>query len=101
MARHQYQAALVRRTDQIDGQIRRASQWLLDEHVLARAQRAHRQVVMGGHRSDDRNRIDAVVVEHLVEVLRLADGREAPPESVEQPPGADRTSRRPPPRPTR
>ena len=58
-------------------------QWLLDEHVLARGQRAHRQVVMGGHRSHHRDRIEALVVQHLVEVLRLADGREAPPESVE------------------
>ena len=59
-------------------------QRLLDEYVLARAQRAHRQVVMRGHGSGDRNGIDALVVQHLVEVLGLADGGEAPPEIVEQ-----------------
>ena len=39
---------------------------------------------MGRYRSDHSNRIHAVVLEHLVEVLRLADAREAPAKRFEE-----------------
>ena len=44
-----------------------------------RLERAHRQVVVCGHRSDHCNRIDALVRQQLVDVLCLADGRKRRP----------------------
>ena len=46
--------------------------------------RPHRQIVMGGNRSHHRDRIQAVVVEHLVELLRPADGWEPAPQGLER-----------------
>ncbi len=57
---------------------------LLDQHVLARLERALRERVVRGHRSGDDDGVDRVVGEHLVEVAGDPGARIARGEAVAQ-----------------
>ena len=55
---HQDETALRRFVDQRHRLLRRGRHRLLDQHVLARAQRRHRKIEVRGHRRGDRHGVD-------------------------------------------
>src|SRR5262249_14018181 len=54
---------------------------LLDQHVLAGAQRLHRQLEVRRHRGGDDHRVDPRVVQQIAEVAGRADGPVARPDA--------------------
>ena len=75
VARHQDEAALIGSLGQLYDLLRRRSQRLLDENVLPRVERCHREREVSGNRSRDRHRVERLVLQHLLEVHRAGDPR--------------------------
>jgi hypothetical protein len=72
VARHQYASVLLRTRDELLD-LAAGQRWrLLDEHVLARFERALRELRVRHDRRRDNDRLQRVVGEHLVEVGRKA-----------------------------
>ncbi len=84
VAGHQHDAGPIREVDQIEALGGGRGQRLLDEDVLAGLQCGRGQVVMRGHGRGDHHGVDAVIGDHLREVLRRADGGIAPFDRLER-----------------
>src|SRR5579884_320579 len=84
VARHQHEVPRRRELDEL-GHLGRAHRGrLLDQHVLARLERLLRERVVRRHRRRDHDRVDAVVGEHLGEVVGRARLRVARGEALAQ-----------------
>ena len=70
VADHQHQAALVGELDEALGRGGVLSERLLDEAVLARLERPLGELGVGRDRGGDRDRVEVVVGEQVVEVGR-------------------------------
>jgi hypothetical protein len=78
VARHEDQLALLGHGDQVLALLHGARHRLLDEHVLARLERAPAQVVVGGDRGCEQDAVDLRVVQDRLKLGDALHVREAP-----------------------
>ena len=72
VARHEHEVALLGERDELVHLGAAHRRWLLDEHVLARLERALGEGVVLRHVGRDRDRVEALVLQQVVERLRPA-----------------------------
>src|SRR5918992_3946640 len=83
MPDHEHPVAGARGLDDLLRLLDRASERLLDKAVLARLEHLARQLGVRGHRGGERDRIERLVAEHLVEGAGRTSSRKRPREPIQ------------------